>query len=461
MKSKIQVNRLALEGDGVGHPMGEGPDSKKVAFVAYSLPGETIEARLLFDKKNHSRWLPVSLVKSAPNRIPPPCPYHFIPGKERACGGCDWQHLAPADQKKSKAELLKETLIRLGGIPQPPVNPIIVGPHDFRYRNKIQIPFGLKSGKLVAGFFAPGTHDIVEFEDCLIQPELSVKLFQAVKRYALQANWAPYDEDRHRGWIRHVLIRTNEAGQAFVAIVATSENFPDRNRFIENMRAEFPQIIGLHLNIQRGKTHAILGPFWKKLWGADRIEEQMAGLKLSYSPGSFFQVNTQAAERLYGEALRQLEPTKENVVLDIYCGVGALTFLAAQKAKFAVGIEEAPSSIRDAGFNAQQNKIPNIKFIQGSAERSMFQPEKLVGDTAHGNKLLVMVDPPRSGCKPEVLSALLRMKPRRIVYVSCNPATLARDIKILSPHYQLTQATPVDLFPQTSHIEAVAQLDRF
>ena len=461
MKEIINIERLALQGEGVGRLSSGGPDDKKVAFVPYTLPGETVEARLVEDKKNYSRWIPTKIETPSSVRVTPRCPVHFSPGSEHFCGGCDWQQLSPDFQKKAKAELVRETLIRLGGIAKPPMNALLSGPQDWHYRNKIQVPFGVGRGyKLMGGFYSPGSHDIVEFDDCVIQPELSVQIFQAVKKFASLAKWHPYEEDRHQGWLRHVLIRTNEAGQALLALVTTSEQFNDQTRFVNEMRSQFPTLVSIHLNVQTGKTHRILGLRWVRLWGDDRLEENILGLRLAYSPGSFFQVNTKAAERLYEEALRQLDPAETSVVLDVYCGVGAMTFLAARKTKFAIGIEETLSSIRDAKWNAQQNQIQNVKFVEGSAEKALAHPAKLWEGYLKQADLFVIVDPPRSGCRPEVLTALIKLGPKRIVYVSCNPATLARDIKILAPHYQLKETTPVDLFPQTSHIESVSRLDR-
>ena len=453
--TEIKIDRLALDGDGIGR-LANG----QAAFVPYTLPGEVVKAHVFVQKKNHSRWIPEKVIQASPSRIDPKCPLHFKPSKGRPpCGGCDWQHMTTALQETSKRQLVIETLERLGGIPNPPVHPIIKSPTDWRYRNKVQVPFGREGKMVVAGFFVPGSHDIVDFDDCLIQPTPSVEIVRFVKRFANESPWAPYDEDRRRGWIRHLLVRTNEAGHALVTLVTATEEFRDSGAFVSSMRKRFPSVVGIHQNIQKAPTHVILGPKWNHLWGADFINEKMLGLTLSCSPGAFFQVNTAAAELLYRKALDELEITKNDLVLDVYCGVGALTLGAAQRARMAIGVESVESAIRDANTNAEQNNIRNVEFACGEAEYLLTQPNKYIEATPEDNRL-VMLDPPRSGCDPRVLKALIELNPRRIVYVSCHPATLARDVKILSGRYDVTSVTPVDLFPQTSHIETVCRLER-
>ncbi len=457
--TELHIDRLALEGDGVAR-LTVGPAAGKVAFVPYALPGEDIRAFPLSTKKDFSRWLPVSIERASPSRVKPRCSLHFQPGKERWCGGCDWQHLSIPFQRSSKIQLLAETLTRLGGVANPPMKGMLSGPSDWRYRNKVQVPFQKRGPQLLAGFFAPGSHTVIDFDDCPIQPDLSVQIVRAVKSLAQELHWPIYDEDRHRGWFRHLLVRTNEADKALVALVATSRNIPEPGRFLSELRRACPDIIGIHINIQAAQSHVILGPQWARLWGVEKMEETMCGLKLRYSPGSFFQVNTPAAALLYNEAIRQLDAQENDVVLDLYCGVGAMTLLAAQKTKFAIGIEETPSSIRDAEDNARENKISNVKFVRGEVERWIDPRGSFWGDYLQTEQVKVIVDPPRTGCRPEVINRLLELGPKKIVYVSCNPATLARDVKMLSSKYTLAEVTPIDLFPQTSHIEAVARLDK-
>lgn len=460
-KIPIRIDRLALEGDGVGRIDAEGPLKGQVAFVAYSLPGETVSAEILFQKKNHSRWIPAAVKTPSPSRVVPRCPYHFRPGQKGPwCGGCDWQQVHIDTQRAEKRTLVVETLQRLGGIASPPVSATLHADQAWRYRNKVQVPFGVQEGKLVAGFYSPGSHHIVNFEDCVIQPEASVLVVKTVRQLAVELQLLPYEEDRQRGWLRHLLVRSNEAGQILVALVTTDQRFEAKAEFMKRLRAACPQIIGIYQNIQRGRTNVVLGREWIRLWGADSLEEHVAGLILHYSPSSFFQVNTRAAEVLYAEAVKQLAPTSSEVLFDLYCGVGAMTLLGARTAKLAVGVEVAGSSIRDARENAKANQLSNVRFIEAPVEAVMTRRFSEIDVFAKGESTVVILDPPRTGCEPGVLEGLLRLRPARIAYVSCNPATLARDLKAISSAYTLVLVTPVDLFPQTSHIESIALLQR-
>lgn len=456
----IHVDRLALDGDGVGRLSGPGTHAGETAFVPYTLPNENVTARLTQQKQRFSRWLPMVVTAPSPQRIPPACSYHFKPAMAAAwCGGCNWQHMPAEVQLQMKGKLLEETLQRIGGIPTPPMNPPVASPEVWRYRNKVQVPFGRAGNRPIAGFFAPGSHTIVEFEDCLIQSTPSVDLVRFVRAFAEEHRWAPYEEEFGRGWIRHLLVRTNADGRALMAVVTTNPSFPDKDRFLAEIRKRFPFVAGVLQNVQSARTNVILGERWTKLWGADRLEEKMLGLTVSYGAGSFFQVNKPAAEKLYALAISELGATPDNNVIDVYCGVGVLTLLAAQKCRFALGIESVRGAIVDAEANAARNQLRNSTFIAMPAEQALAGGSSKVEMIAD-DRLLVMVDPPRSGCEPSVLNALLRLKPMRIVYISCHPATLARDIKHLSPLYELKSVTPVDLFPQTSHIETVARLER-
>jgi 23S rRNA (uracil1939-C5)-methyltransferase len=244
------------------------------------------------------------------------------------------------------------------------------------------------------------------------------------------------------------------------AFVVRDAYFPKKKEFVQAVLKEARGLVGLYLNVQSEKTHVILGDQWVKLWGHDHLRETMNGLTLDYSPGSFFQINTEVAEELFRQTVTLLNPTSDDFVLDLYCGVGAMTLMAAKKAGGALGIEWAASSVRDAKHNAVINHVHNVRFLQGDACR-LFQSEVLERlDRRFANNLLVLVDPPRSGCEESLLKAILQKKPKRLVYVSCDPATLARDIKRLSPFYRVQSVTPFDMFPQTSHIESVTCLDR-
>jgi 23S rRNA (uracil1939-C5)-methyltransferase len=451
----IRIDRLALEGDGVGRL----PDGR-VAFVSYTAPGETVEARLFMQEKRFSRWVPTAVTAPSADRVVPPCPYHFRPDRrEDACGGCNWQQLSSVGQRRSKRELLQETLVRIGGVVNPVVHATIASPKEWRYRNKVQVPFALQRGRVAAGFFAPGTHRIVEFDDCLVQSPESVAIVRVVKEFAARHRWEIYDEDRHSGWLRHLLVRTNSKGEALVSIVTKTPSFPMRHAFLQDLLKKCPHVIGVHQNIQPARSHVILGRRWEPVWGAFHIEEKVLGCVVSNAPGSFAQVNTEAAELLYEKALEEARLSKDVAVLDLYCGGGALTIAAAKRSRFAVGIEAVPSSIRDAQENARRNNVSNVHFLLGETETVLQRPLRELSHV-DPKKLVVLIDPPRSGCDARVLDAIKRLRPQRVVYISCNPATLARDLKILAPEYVPESTTPVDMFPQTAHIEAVCRLER-
>ena len=339
------------------------------------------------------------------------------------------------------------------------VLPTIASPNPWRYRNKVQVPFGGTPGKPTAGFYHPGTHEIVDFEDCPVQPELSVDIVRKVKGLAGRLGWKPYDSRTHTGWLRHLFIRTNTEGKALAAFVTRTPEFPGEASAVQEMTSAFPAIVSLFQNVQREKSSVILGPVWRKLWGADRIEEKIGPLRLSVSPGAFLQVNTGATERLYGvlETMILSEGFRPGTLLDLYSGGGAIALWMAPKVGRVVGVEEVGSAVQDAIWNSRRNNIRNVLFLRSKTEdffrhqaaRSLREP------------VAAVLDPPRSGCETYVLRGLARLGPERIGYVSCNPATFARDARVLADlGYALKRVQPVDLFPQTSHVELVALFDR-
>ncbi|OVE78170.1 23S rRNA (uracil(1939)-C(5))-methyltransferase RlmD [bacterium F11] len=454
MKSTtLKIDRLANGGEGIGRL------NEKVVFVPYTLPGEVVQCVSQSSKKNYSRFLPVSVKTSSPHRIQPRCSLHF---QSQAfplwCGGCEWQHMDIGFQGTSKKILISETLERLGGLSQPPVESVLSSPESWRYRNKVQIPFRKEKGKIIGGFFAPASHQIVEFDDCPIQSTLSVDIFQFVRQYANQHHWSAYDEDRHQGWLRHLLIRTNQKAQALVVLVTKSSEFRDKNQFGKELRSQFPQVLGLHQNIQSARGNVILGSHWNRIGGSDFLEEELCGRLFRYGPGSFFQVNTQAAALLYQKAIEALDPDPSDLLLDLYSGVGCLAILAADKVKYVLGVEVVASAVRHAKMNAQLNKVRNVEFSCMKAE-NVFQDPSRSWIREEGSRLKVLLDPPRTGCDPSLLTALLRVRPKKIVYVSCYPGTLARDLKFLSKRFVVKKVTPVDMFPHTSHIESVTTLE--
>jgi len=455
----VAIEKLALEGEGLGKIEAKGNSHGKMAFVPYGLPGEHVRAEVIAEKKGYIRGLPQTIHQPSSKRIQPKCPYHFQTGQKGSwCGGCDWQHLSIEAQRNYKKDIFIETLQRLGGFPNPPVHDTLSAGSEWRYRNKVQVPFGRKDGKVVAGFYQPGTHTIVEFSDCLVQPPLGIEILKYVLSFANDNGWLPYDQNHHQGWLRHLLIRTNRAGQALVTLVTKDAKFPHKHKFVSPFVSRFKSVVGLHQNVQPARTHVILGRHWTRLWGADWIGEELNGLTLGSSAASFFQINPPAAELLYQKALEAAQLDHETLCLDLYCGVGCLTLLAAARSKGAVGVEAFKGAVLDARKNAKENGVRNVEFEVSPSEK-FFTRDRVSWLNSETKKLVVFLDPPRAGCEKELLKALLKLEPRRIISISCNPSTLARDLKFLSSDYQLTSSVPVDLFPQTSHVESVSLME--
>ncbi|MFA6004204.1 MAG: 23S rRNA (uracil(1939)-C(5))-methyltransferase RlmD, partial [Elusimicrobiota bacterium] len=400
---------------------------------------------------------------SGPDRITPPCPLHAAPGRTgEVCGGCDWQHLDYAAQLRHKTSIVRDCVERIAKLKDVPVLDTLASPSAWAYRNKVMVPFGRSedgSEALRAGFYAAGSHRIVDFSACPVQTELSVRIVLKVKALAAELGWRAWDERSGRGCLRHVFVRTNNSGRAMVTVVTHGADLPKRDVFVTRLRADFPEITGIHHNIQPQKTSVILGPEWHCMWGARYAEEKLGRFSFQVSPGAFLQVNSGAAEKLYDATLAALSEggRKFDTVLDLYCGVGTLTLWLTPAAGRVLGVEENRDAVRDAWKNAERNSVRNVRFSAGRAEAVLPRLFK----EGLGRQCAAVVDPPRSGMTVPVLRALTNTAIRRIVYVSCNPATFARDAGFLAHSgFSLVRVQPVDLFPQTSHVELVALLDR-
>lgn len=460
----IEIERLALQGDGVGRIADEGSERGKVAFVPYSLPGERIRAAIISEKKTYSKFLPVDILRNSPDRIKPPCPYHFNVGPmevERRyhwCGGCNWQHFPVEKQREAKKRLITETVRWLGTISDLPEIDLIYAENSWRYRNNVQIAFGGLEDTIISGFRVPESHEIVDIDDCLIQSPASVRVLKHIKETVRLLGLKPFLRNKDHGWLKHLLIRSNEKGNILATLVTRNEGFPEQKRFLQRITSRCPEIVSLYQNIQPAMTKVITGHKWIHLWGRQKIEETLSGLHLNCSPSSFFQVNTKAASLLYQKVIQEAQIEPDMTVLDLYCGVGGLAFLSAPLAKKVIGVDELPTAINDARDNAAANDAGNITFHISSVEG--FLEKEFGNQDSSGDRLIAIVDPPRSGCRSGVIHRLVSISPIRIIYVSCDPATLARDLKILSPYYQISSLTAVDLFPQTAHIETITRLEK-
>lgn len=458
----LTLDRLSLGGDAVGRqaPPAGTPGSGRVVFVPFGAPGDQVRLSSLRPEKSFARGWIADVSVPSPQRVEPRCPLFFRPGRKptEVCGGCDWQHLSGPAQKETKRTLLIETFRRLGKIASPPVEPIlgVDSPEGaWRYRNKVQVPFARNAdGAVVAGFYAPGSHHVVPFDDCPVQDERSVRVVRAVRAWAERVHVPIYDARTGRGGLRHLLVRTT-VKDTLAAIVTTSTVGPEAASLVGALRKQTPFVTSVFHNINDQEGNVVLGPRWKHLGGKPHLEESVAGLRFHLSPGAFFQVNRTMAEKLFATAVDLAAPGPDDVIWELYAGVGVMGQLLARRAKVVWAVEENHQAVRDGIHSLGLNAIDNLRFRQGRCE--LVLARRLLPD----KPAIVLLDPPRAGCDAAVLKHVMKAGPRRIVYVSCDPGTLARDAHYLSTGgYHLKRSVPVDLFPQTAHIESVSLFER-
>jgi 23S rRNA (uracil1939-C5)-methyltransferase len=415
----LTIQRLGIHGEGVGSLDGF------TVFVDGALPGEVVKASFIEKKKNYGRAKVLERLQTSPHRVTPPCPVFGI------CGGCQLMHLDYSEQLKAKRQRVVDALERIGKLFEVPVGTCTPSPSPLHYRNKIQLP--VQGSKL--GLYAYNSHDLVEIEKCYIHCELGEEAFQQIKKIVRSAP------------LKHVLIKTAvKTGQVLVILVTAGKE--DLTSIAEQIMQSLPQIKGVVQNINPLTGNTVLGKESRTLAGQPFIEDEICGLRFKVSPASFFQVNPQQAENLYRQALEYCDLKGDEMVLDAYCGVGTLSLLLAQKAKKVIGIEMVPEAIADAKENAKLNKIENVTFKCVEAEK--FPLSSI--DVA-------VLNPPRKGCDPVFLERLALVKPKKLIYVSCDPATLARDLALLKEKgYTVNAVQPFDMFPQTVHVECVALL---
>ncbi|MGE5551094.1 MAG: 23S rRNA (uracil(1939)-C(5))-methyltransferase RlmD [Bacteroidota bacterium] len=437
---------------GYGHN-GEGVGRIKefTIFVAGALRGEEVEARVTEVRQSFGRAETLRVLKQAPERVSPPCAIY-----ER-CGGCQLLHLTYEAQLELKKQRVADALSRLGGLTDVHVHDTISMESPWHYRNKVQYPLGKAGQEIVVGCYEQRTHQIVPTRDCLIQQDVNNQLMQAVRDLAQEWGLTVYEEETGRGFLRHVLIKNAaQTGQAMVVLVTNGRDFPRGHEFGQRLAERAPSLTSLVQNVNMLKTNVILGPQTKVLWGEEAIVDEVGGLRFRISATSFFQVNPLQTETLYRYATAYAGLTGRETVIDAYCGVGSLTLFLALKTRKVYGVEVVEGAVEDAAENAKLNGITNVEFIVGEAEKVL---PKLA---AIGIRFDVAVlDPPRAGCEQKVLQTLAKVDVGRIVYVSCNPSTLARDLKVLTGlGYKAVEVQPVDMFPHTFHVECVARVER-
>ncbi|MGC5326247.1 23S rRNA (uracil(1939)-C(5))-methyltransferase RlmD [Brevibacillus sp. SYSU BS000544] len=443
---ELEITGLNHEGAGVGRHEGY------TLFVAGALPGEKVRVQVEHTKKNFGFARLLEVMEQSAERVTPPCPVYD------QCGGCSLQHVSYAEQLRHKRRIVEENLKRIGdfdlegaGIT---VHPTLGMEEPWRYRNKAQVPIGEEEGGLVGGFYAEKSHRIIDMDECLIQHQANDEVVRVVKQAASKLGIQPYDEVKHTGLLRHVVVRVGaNTGEVMVVLITTESFIPSRDHFIESIRTQIPNVKSIVQNINEKRTNVIFGDTTNTLWGSDVIYDTIGPVKFAISARSFYQVNPTQTEVLYNKTLEYAGLTGEESVIDAYCGIGTISLFLAQKAKHVYGVEIVPEAISDAHRNAELNGITNASFAVGAAEEVIpaWKEKGIRPD-------VIVVDPPRKGCDEALLTTILQMKPKRVVYVSCNPSTLARDLKVLGDLYELKEVQPVDMFPHTGHVECTVLL---
>lgn len=475
----IDIIGMNHDGEGVGRAEGY------TLFVAGALPGEKVRVKVLKTKKQYGYAKLLDIVQASPDRIAAPCPIYD------QCGGCQLQHMDYAAQLAWKRQLVVDNLTRIGKL-QVLGEPELRGPQaadgaegadavvpasaaaaggaaqqgiqvhatlgmnePWRYRNKAQVPIGVTEGGLVGGFYARGSHRIIDMEACLIQHEHNDEVVARVKAIGRKLGITAYDEETGQGLLRHVVVKVAfRTGEMMIVLVTNGDKIPHADEWISEIREQLPSVVSICQNVNTRQTNVIFGDVTRVLWGSEVIYDYIGDVKFAISARSFYQVNPAQTEVLYGKTVEYAQLTGKETVIDAYCGIGTISLFLAQHAGKVYGVEIVPEAIEDARRNAELNRMSNVTFEVGASE-DVIPAWKEQGIEAD----VIVVDPPRKGCDPKLLETILEMKPERVVYVSCNPSTLARDLRVLEDGgYRTVEVTPVDMFPHTVHVESVAWL---
>ena len=452
---EVEIDIIGMNHDGEGVGRAEG----YTLFVPGALPGEKVRVKVLKTKKQYGYAKLLDIVEQSPDRIAAPCPIYD------KCGGCQLQHMDYAAQLGWKRQLVVDNLVRIGKLnvstdPESEGQGITVLPtlgmsEPWRYRNKAQVPIGVTEGGLVGGFYAKGSHRIIDMEACLIQHENNDEIVAHVKAIGRKLGITAYDEETGQGLLRHVVVKVAfRTGEMMVVLVTNGAKIPNVDTWIAEITKAMPSVTSICHNINTQQTNVIFGDKTNVLWGKEVIYDYIGDVKFAISARSFYQVNPVQTEVLYGKTLDYAGLTGAETVIDAYCGIGTISLFLAQHAKRVYGVEIVPEAIEDAKANAELNGMSNVEFEVGASE-DVIPRWKEQGITPD----VIVVDPPRKGCDPRLLETILAMQPERVVYVSCNPSTLARDLRVLEDGgYRTVEVQPVDMFPHTTHIETVCSL---
>ena len=440
------ITAMTAEGSGICRAEG------MAVFVPGTAVGDRCAVRIVKVLRKYAFGRLEKLLAPSPDRIAPDCPV------AAQCGGCVYRHIRYEAELRIKTQRVRDALERIGGLQDFQMEPILAAPDRCRYRNKCQLPIGLsKDGALQLGFYAVNSHRIVNTESCLLQPEAFDRAAAAFRRWYAVSGESVYDEASHSGVLRHLYMRRGEmSGEMMVCVVANGAALHEEALLVEMLREAVPEITGVLLNINREKTNVVLGKTCRTLWGKDTITDTLCGLAFEIAPHAFYQVNRTQAERLYGKAAEYAGLTGAETLLDLYCGTGTIGLSMAKNAKKLIGAEIVPAAVENARRNAERNAIQNAEFLcadAAEAARILFE---------RGEKPdVIVINPPRKGCDSALIATIAAMRPKRVVYVSCDPATLARDLKLFGESgYKTETVTPADMFPGTAHVETVVLLSK-
>lgn len=454
----VAIEDIGVGGEGIGKVDGY------TLFIKDAIIGDVVEAKIVKAKKNYGYARLMNIVTPSENRVEKPaCPM------ARRCGGCQIQEMKYGAQLSFKKGKVRGNLERIGEVPtellDKVMQPIVGMEEPFHYRNKAQFPIGTdKEGHIITGFYAGRTHSIIPNTDCALGVAVNQKILEIILHFMENNHISAYDEEKHKGLVRHVLIRYGfKTDEIMVCLVINGEKLPHAEKLVDKL-CEISGMTSITISVNKAKTNVIMGNEIKLLWGQTYITDYIGNVKYQISPLSFYQVNPVQTEKLYGLALDYASLTGNETVWDLYCGIGTISLFLAQNAKQVYGVEIVPQAIDDARNNAKINDITNAEFYVGKAEEVLPEyyreyQESHGGETAHAD--VIVVDPPRKGCEESLLQTIVDMQPEKVVYVSCDSATLARDVKFLRESgYELKKITPVDQFPNTVHVETVALLSR-
>ena len=440
----LKIEDCGIDGEGIGKADGF------TVFVKDAVIGDTVRAKIMKAKKNYGYGRLEEIITPSPDRVEPKCQF------ARQCGGCQLQALSYEKQLEFKTSKVRGHLERIGGFTDIPMEKILGMDQPFHYRNKAQFPVGKsKDGRIITGFYAGRTHSIIENRDCALGVTRNKEVLDRVIAHMEKFHIQPYDENTGKGVVRHVLIRYGFfTDEMMVCLIINGENLPGEEALVKSLR-QIPEAVSVMVNVNKKRNNVILGEKVRLLWGQPYITDKIGEISYQISPLSFFQVNPYQTGRLYGKALEYAQLSGNETVWDLYCGIGTISLFLAQKAKMVRGVEIIPAAIENAKENACLNGFDNTEFFVGKAEEVLPEQFARTGERAD----VIVVDPPRKGCDETLLSTIIKMQPDRVVYVSCDSATLARDLKYLCERgYELKKVCPVDMFPNTVSVETVVLL---